>query len=222
MKVKKILFLLHIPPPIHGSSVIGQYIKDSDLLKQHFDCDHLNLLASKKVSGTSKVSLNKIIGFIIIWFRLLLKLLKNKPDLCYIAITSRGAAFFRDFLLIFLLKCFGVKRVYHMHNKGVSQCQHNYIYDRCYRFVFKDADVILLSKLLYADVKKYVSEKTLYICPNGIKRIPSLAQELTEKPLNKVPKILFLSNLIKSKGVFVLLGACKLLKDRGISFIVVL
>ena len=36
---------------------------------------------------------------------------------------------------------------------------------------------------------------------------------------NRVPRLLFLSNLIESKGVFVLLDALKILKDKGYSFI---
>lgn len=36
---------------------------------------------------------------------------------------------------------------------------------------------------------------------------------------NKIPHILFLSNLIESKGVFVLLDALKTLKNKGYSFI---
>lgn len=36
---------------------------------------------------------------------------------------------------------------------------------------------------------------------------------------NRVPRLLFLSNLIESKGVLVLLDALKVLKDKGYSFI---
>ena len=38
------------------------------------------------------------------------------------------------------------------------------------------------------------------------------------KTKNDVPQILFLSNLIKSKGVFILLEALKLLKKKGVQF----
>ena len=211
----KILFLLHLPPPIHGSSMVGQYIKGSKLINELYSCDYLNLLASRNVSETGKLNFKKIKFFIALWFKLLFKLVRTKPDLCYVAITASGVAFFRDVLLIVLLKLFGVKRIYHMHNKGVNKYKDNKIYNVCYTMIFKDAEVILLSKYLYPDIKKYVPETNIYICPNGIPHVESSNDKKRE---DKTVKILFLSNLIESKGVYVLLEACKKLAEKGIDF----
>ena len=38
MLKSKILFILHIPPPVHGSSMVGQYIKESKIIQEEFDC----------------------------------------------------------------------------------------------------------------------------------------------------------------------------------------
>lgn len=212
-----ILFLLHLPPPIHGSSMVGKLIKDSVNINEQFNCDYLNLLASKSVSNTGKISVNKIVGFIKVWSELFFKLLQNKPTLCYFAITATGAAFFRDVLLIATLKLFKVKCIYHMHNKGVFKFQNNKIYNFCYAFVFKKAEVILLSKYLYEDIKKYVPKSSVQICPNGIPDVDYNKNSTNSIKDNGV-KILFLSNLIASKGVFVLVEACKILKEKGIVF----
>jgi glycosyltransferase involved in cell wall biosynthesis len=212
---KKILFLLHLPPPIHGSSMVGQYIKESKLINERYSCDYLNLLASRNVSETGKLNFKKIKVFISLWFKLLFKIVRTKPDLCYVAITASGVAFFRDVLLIVLLKLFGVKRIYHMHNKGVNNYKDNKIYNFCYTMIFKDAEVILLSKYLYPDVKKYVPETKIHICPNGI---PHVESSNDKKRGDKTVKILFLSNLIESKGVYVLLQACEKLAEKGIDF----
>ncbi len=86
-----------------------------------------------------------------------------------------------------------------------------------YRFVFKNTNAILLSKYLYPDVKSYLPEAKIHICPNGI---PEMSKPLGVKCRKKegIVKILFLSNLIESKGVFILLEACSILKQKGISF----
>lgn len=210
-----ILFLLHLPPPVHGSSMVGKFINTSEKINQQFNCDYINLLASNNVSETGKVSIKKITGFVYTWFTLLFKLIKKRPTLCYIAITATGTAFFKDVLLIILLKVFKIKCVFHMHNKGVSKFQNNTIYNSCYAFVFKNAEVILLSKFLYADIRKYVAEENIHICPNGI---PHIKYGNVQNSENEVVKILFLSNLIESKGVFVLLEACKVLKEKGVPF----
>ena len=44
---KNILFLLHVPPPVHGSSMVGKAIADSELINSTFRCRYLNLLMSR-------------------------------------------------------------------------------------------------------------------------------------------------------------------------------
>lgn len=210
-----ILFLLHLPPPVHGSSLVGKNIETSLVINENFNCSYVNLLASKEISETGKVNLNKVMHFLRTWVKLFKKLLTKKPDLCYFALTATGSAFYRDVLLIGLLKLFGVDRVYHLHNKGILNNQRKLINYIFYRYVFKDVNVILLSEYLYSDVESFVSKKNVFICPNGIY---NENKTLNIKTLNIIPKILFLSNLIESKGVFLLLEACALLKNKGILF----
>ena len=85
-----------------------------------------------------------------------------------------------------------------------------------YHTFFKKLKVILLAEALYADVKKYVSRKDVFICPNGIPE--SLTTEASAVRHNAIPKLLYLSNLLINKGVFTLLDTCKILKDTGYQF----
>ena len=212
-----VLFLLHLPPPIHGSSVVGKAIKESKLINNTFNCSYVNLLVSRTVDGTGKAGINKVFRFIVIWFRLLFRLIKWKPDVCYLALTATGAAFYKDVLLVALLRLFGVRRVYHMHNKGVSVAQSKPVNKFLYHFVFANADVILLSSLLYKDIEAFVPVSRIYICPNGIGDINK--ENISKSRHKETPvQILFLSNLIQSKGGFVLLEACLLLKKKNIQF----
>ena len=32
----KILFIMHMPPPVHGASMMGKYIHDSKLINRHW------------------------------------------------------------------------------------------------------------------------------------------------------------------------------------------
>lgn len=217
MKKVSILFLLHLPPPIHGSSMVGQFIRQSNIINDNFTCKYINLLASNELSHTGRISLSKIFRFIGTWSKLLYELLRNKPNLCYFALTTTGAAFFRDFLLVFLLRIFRVKYVFHLHNKGVSNKKNNWIYNALYHFVFKEAYIILLSELLYKDIKQYVKLEKIYICANGIPPVDLQINGKTKR--NKKINILFLSNLIESKGVNILIDACKILKNKQVSFI---
>jgi Glycosyltransferase len=215
--MKKILFILHLPPPIHGSSMIGELIKDSSLINDSFDCRYINLLMSRTINETGRPSILKVIRFIKVWFKLLFDILKDKPDVCYLALTATGIPFYKDVLLVALLRLFKIKRIYHLHNKGVKNFQTSKINFRLYRFVFNNADVILLSKQLYKDIETFVPSSRVHICPNGIEDTVR-DTEIQFKPKENPAKILFLSNLLESKGVFVLLDACAILKQKGIDF----
>ncbi|WP_349996691.1 glycosyltransferase family 4 protein, partial [Phocaeicola dorei] len=56
----------------------------------------------------------------------------------------------------------------------------------------------------------------VYICPNGIPNLRKEEFEASRK--NEVSCLLFLSNLLINKGVFVLLDALRILKEKGYFF----
>ncbi|MFB6341492.1 glycosyltransferase family 4 protein [Saccharicrinis sp. FJH62] len=171
-------------------------------------------MASKNMNESGKVTLRKIYYSITVIYKLLKEILRNKPDLCYIALTTTGAALIRDLIIISLLRILNIKRVYHLHNKGVYTNSKNAIKRTIYKSIFKDAYTILLSKNLYQDISDYIDFKKVFICPNGIKEFcPPVS-----KGSGTIPNILFLSNLIEAKGVYILIEACKVLAQKNIAF----
>ncbi|MFC2148522.1 glycosyltransferase family 4 protein, partial [Bacteroidota bacterium] len=106
--------------------------------------------------------------------------------------------------------------VFHFHNKGIFRRQKNLLDNVLYRMVFKKAEVILLSKHLYYDIEKYVPIERVHYCANGIPQ--NKITKPTVNVVNDKVQILFLSNLIESKGVYVLLKACQLLQDKQLPF----
>ena len=213
---KKILCILHYPPPVHGAAMVGKHIKESEVINSSFDCDYVNLSTSSNVAEIGKNGWSKWKRFFEI-FQEVYKIIKNKkPDLVYLTLTATGLGFFKDALVVLLIKAFSLKFVYHFHNKGVSINQHKWIYNLFYKLVFKQSWVILLAPQLYRDIEKYVPHDKVIYCPNGIPE--QSITEVYEKPILETPQILFLSNLIESKGVYVLLGACKILNAKHIAF----
>lgn len=141
----------------------------------------------------------------------------SKPQLVYVTPNSHGGAFYKDFVVVQLIKLMGYKVIVHYHNKGVATCQDKWLDDKLYRIFFKNIKVILLAEALYQDVKKYVKREGVFICPNGIPE--SLNKEPSSERHNVIPQLLFLSNLLVDKGVLVLLDALKILKGKGYSFV---
>lgn len=213
---QRILFIMHMPPPVHGAAMMGKYIHDSRVVNETLDCHYINLATAKDLADIGKIRLQKFTQF----YQLLSKIRKEvkriRPELIYVTPNAKGGAFYKDFIVIQMLKSMGCKVVVHYHNKGVSLRQDKIIDNLLYRTFFKKLKVILLAEALYADIQKYVSRKDVFICPNGIPE--ALITEPSAIRYNAIPKLLFLSNLLIDKGVFTLLDACKILKEKGYQF----
>ena len=219
-KRAKVLFVTPLPPPVHGSAMVSQYIKDSALINGQFDCRFVNLSTSRRMEEIGKRSValyfKKAFRFGGSVARLLGNLLCHRFDLCYLAITCHGVGFLKDMPFVLLCKLFGRKVVIHQHNKGMSHDVDRWPYRWLLPLTYRGTTVILLSWHLYPDIERVVKRSQVMICPNGI---PDTGTEPSAQRHNVVPRILFLSNLIVSKGVYVLLDALKILKEQGYSFV---
>lgn len=210
MKKPKILFIMHMPPPVHGAAMMGKHIHDNQLINSSFDCHYINLTTAKDLADIGKIRLQKITQLC-----KLLKIIRSevksfKPQLVYVTPNAKGGAFYKDFILIQMLKLMGCKVIAHYHNKGVALQQDKIIDNLMYHAFFKNLKVILLAKNLYQDIKKYINYNNVYICPNGIP-IHQILPTIHKTEFN----ILFLSNMMKEKGVWDLVEACTILKKKG-------
>ena len=213
----KVLFIMHMPPPVHGAAMMGKYIHDSKIVNKAFECRYINPTTATNLEDIGKIGVRKLRDF----YSLLRKIRRTvkdfAPDIVYFTANACGGPFYKDFIIVELLKRMGCRIVVHYHNKGVSTRQDRWLDNYLYRRFFSRLKVILLAETLYSDIQKYVNRKDVEICPNGIPE--SIDYEPTAKRYNAVPHILFLSNLIESKGVIVLLDSLTILKDKGYSFI---
>lgn len=214
---RRILFILHLPPPVHGAAMVGKYIQDSKIINNTFDCRYVNLSIAASLEDIEQVGIKKLFNFIKLLWTIRKEVKAFRPDLVYVTPNTKDAPFYKDCTVVEWLKLLGCHVVAHFHNKGVSLRQHRWLDDKLYTLFFKNMKVILLAEALYADMAKYVDRKDVFICPNGIPDI--FGQTAIKKQKKDTAHILFLSNLIESKGVLVLLEALQILKIRGLSFI---
>ena len=213
--MQKILFVLHLPPPVHGASVVGKCIHDSMLVNKSFDCHYVNLTTATSLEDIGKGGLGKLWAFCKKLWEIKRAIKKIKPDAVYITPNSAGGPFYKDFVVTELCKWWsGKKVILHFHNKGVSTRKEKWLDDKLYKCFFKNVEVILLGKPLYEDVRKYVAENQVHYCPNGIAD-HAVARKDAE---NEVPHILWLSNMMLSKGLMEYLDALSILKSRSVAF----
>lgn len=195
---------------------MGQYIRDSKLINQFCEAEFVNLSTSSSIEEIGRGGLNKIISLFKIQVSLLKKLKSSRFDCVYFTISASGSGFYKDLVVLFLIKLFGNEVLFHFHNKGVKLNSRNLFSRALYRYCFKRSKSILLSRFLYSDIDEFVAEENVYYCANGIPSIDAVPQNLSKS--NERCRILFLSNLIREKGVYVLIEACSILKNWGVDF----
>lgn len=209
---------MHMPPPVHGAAMMGKYIHDSELINEKFECHYINPSLSTSVANVGKVSIGKIVFMVKNIINIIRKVKNIIPDLCYYTPTADGWGIYRDLIVLSLLKWQKQKIVLHMHNKGVRNFSNKHRFARwAYRRIFKNTHVILLAKELYPDIQKYVIEKNIYYCPNGMPQTNLDGYERTS--VHTPYTFLFLSNMIETKGVVEVLKACSILKSKGVKYV---
>ena len=198
MTKPRILFVLHLPPPMHGAALVGSFIRESGLVNSTFDTRYVNLSASSTLEEVGRFSLKKFRPV----FRLIREVRRTvsewKPDRVYLTPSATMPGLLKDALVARAARRKGARVILHFHNKGVAERQDRFVYDRLYRILFRDARVILLSERLYPDVRKYVPEERVSCCANGVS-VPDLDFS-TPPAAPPEMTILFLSNMIRSKA----------------------
>jgi glycosyltransferase involved in cell wall biosynthesis len=211
MKMKpKILFLVQLPPPVHGMSMINQYLFESKAMAEAFKTKFIDLALSKTISSIGRYSLSKFFTLILFFPKLVFWLCYFRPQLVYFTLSPTGPALYRDALISIIVKTLGYPIVIHMHGKGLRNITEPSLKHKLVRWAFKGSSVISLSEGLKDDVSRLPVFKK-FALGNGIKKTAVSSKEaFAGRPV----RFLFLSNLVKSKGILDLIEALSLLKPQ--------
>jgi glycosyltransferase involved in cell wall biosynthesis len=213
----KILLIVQLPPPVHGASVMNNYLVSSEKLKNKFNLEIINLQFIRKIEEITRFSLRKIYKSIYYSFEIIRKISVHKPDLVYFTLSLSGYALYRDAFYVFLIKLLRKKIVFHLHGKGIkSEMKKNAVKKYLYQLVFRNTYVICLSQSLTKDIED-VNKSIPFVVPNGIQQRKPIVEKKSSDE-GYIPQILYLSNYMRDKGITVLIDALKILKDQGYVF----
>jgi glycosyltransferase involved in cell wall biosynthesis len=218
----RVLCILQLPPPVGGVTMINQSITESSIIGQYYSLDVIPIQFSKQMKNIGRFSVLKLFVLGAVVLKTIRKLLTNRYRFIYFTLNLNGMAFYRDLILVGILKLFRQKCLFHLHGKGqnISYAQ-NFLKLSLYRFIFKNNLTILISPLLLNEMEDFLKPDQIFYCLNGIK--PTVAAGDLEKA-NQIrkadhkTKIIFLGHLWTLKGCYLLLEALNLLKKKGHDF----
>lgn len=191
---------------------MNELIINSEAINNKFDVIVLPIQMANGIEDMGSFSIRKLFNTFKIFIKQIVLLTSKPVDLYYITLSPLNFAFYKDFILIAIAKMFSIRITIHLHGQGIKQAaESSALKRRMYQLVFKNAQVICLAKPLYQDIKA-LYEGTPYFLANGIKEERNLPN------INKDITFLYLSNLMKEKGIQLFLQALLNLHLKGLDF----
>lgn len=180
-------------------------------------------LTPGKQEAHGGLTLNRFIENFGILFSFILKLLGNDIRTVYFTLSMSRVGFWRDFTIIifsWLMKC---RVIAHLHGGGYKDfyAKRSRLERLFIRLALKKLDCIIVLGELLRDQFCFLSHQTkIVVVRNGLSAKGIKPKEKCDffRIPGKAFEIIFLSNMIPSKGYFDLLYACKILKLRGVNF----
>jgi len=187
--INKILFFCPIPPPVGGQALISEIV--------------YNLVKPKFLINTNVR--NKYLDTLVIISKTLFLMLFRKIDIVYFTCTRSKKGAIKDIILLFLCKIRGVNIINHLHGNEVMDLFDGGFFSRIIHWSYKQIDTTI-----------FVTERQKDLLPSSLgnmKRIviPNCYDPVLEdinmelKEAKGDIHVLFISFLMKSKGIFIAL-----------------
>lgn len=197
---KTIIYMAPTPPPYMGPSIATQIILNSRFIDE-FNVIHIDTADRRPLNNLGKYDLTNFYMALKHYFLLFHRLLFSKADLVYIPICQATVGFLRDVSFIVLSKLFRKKVVLHLRGGHFREFYNssNKFMKYVIRETLKRIDrMIVLGSSLKILFDGLIPEEKLSVVPNGLNM--ALDKVRYKNPEKNHLMILFLSNLIESKG----------------------
>ena len=202
----KILVFGYLPPPYFGPSVTYQALLHSDF-PQRFEVSFVDITVSRSIGDIEHFRIGKVVKMLSFLLRELWLLVTHRFDFCFCPVSVNRNAFIKDALFLGLARGFGVPTVLYAHGNNIPDF-HDRATARMQRLIARTcrraAAAIVLGESLRFNFERWLPTEKIFVVPTGIEPqsvVPS--RQRSTGGLN----VLYLGNLVREKGVFVLLEA---------------
>ena len=210
------IMLAQFPPPAHGAALMSKLIAESSSLNARFEVNRLPLNLAGTVKNLHRFSFAKLGHSIKILTKLLGYCFWPKPAVFYYTPNFYGKAFYRDIILMLIIRLTKQKHIFHLHGKLKQDRPLSKTKLAIIRFVFKNAEIIFVGKHLANTEGPLITQdkSKTHVLHNTCQTV-----RYAKKSQTKTVRLLFLSTLMPSKGIYVLLNTiASLNKKRGLDF----
>ena len=216
MRKPKIIILGKLPPPFMGPAIATEIILKSKL-NDSFELIHLDTKINDSIATMGRLSLKKMTKNFLLYVKMIYLLLRHWPSLVLIPISQSKGGYLKDAIYIFLSKLVGRKIILHLRGSAFRDLYESSSpsFQRLVRMTMNmSSGIIVLGKKLKPIFKDLIPEEQIFVVPNGGNyNLPE-----REPMKENVVRLLYLSNLMKEKGVTDVLKATVLLKKNEIPF----
>ena len=181
-----------------GPAIATEIILKSEL-RIRFELFHVNTTANDTIKGFGKWNFTKIFKNITIYFNMLRVTLKERPDLILIPISQTTTGFIKDSFFILIAKVCRRKVILQLRGSNFQNwiAGASFYVKKYVRLVLRSTQgIIVLGNNLKYLFNEYYSKEKIFVVPNGANyNFPGKEKD------SKEIKILYLSNLLDSKGI---------------------
>jgi glycosyltransferase involved in cell wall biosynthesis len=218
------------PPPIHGQSLMIQMLLDGarNGSMAGIQLHHVRMAFSDNMDQVGRFQLRKVGHLIGLIFRILMAHFRCKAQVLYYPPAGPNSVpLLRDLVILTATRWLFARTVFHFQASGSSEKIESF--PRPLRWLVKRAFLkpcasIQLSQFAVDDAS-YFDSKNIYTIPNAAhdeaKRLGwstttliAHRQRSSEQPV----RLLYVGTVCESKGILVLLEACRLLATKGFHF----
>jgi glycosyltransferase involved in cell wall biosynthesis len=215
LKKGGILFIVQLPPPVHGASVMNSMVYGRMSGKTGYRCQLVRLNFAKSLNDLQKFRFRKLGRSFTVLLEICWKVLTFQPSIVYFSMVPLGTTLLRDstYLLAVRILLPKSRKIIHLHRPGLYEFNKKYKLSWFYRFIFKGCEIIHLTESLVEHEIRPLQLKNVrvYAVPNFIE-VDKV--ELDAGAPRMRHNILFLSNLFPHKGFIPLVKAFALLKNN--------
>jgi len=199
------------PPPFNGMSVATQLILGN--LQQNLEIFHLDTADRRGLQNVGKLEFTNIVLALLHGGKFLISLATFRPDLVYVPISQSRLPFLRDCLFLIPAKLLGRRTVVHLHGsdfRSFYESQPGWLRALVRFAIGGNGRAIVLGDRLIGMFQEILPASSISVVPNGI---PDLFEGVVTRKAGK-PTVLFLSTLMKEKGVLDLVQAVPSVAER--------